>query len=266
MSTADATAAARHALRAGPAGHAAEQLTAEAVTVHFGGLTALTDVRLELTQGEIVGLIGGNGAGKSTLINVLSGFQRPTGGSVRLGARQLVGLSPHRVARAGVVRSFQAVRLFNGLSVRDNVAAVAAVRAPGAAGRSVPALLDLLGLGPAADRLAGALAYADQRRLAIARALALAPRFLLLDEPAAGMSPQEIDDLNATLRRVRDETCLGLLLVEHNMDLVMSVCERIVVLDLGRVIATGTPAQVARDPAVRAAYLGGPEGAADGTA
>lgn len=245
---------------------AADRLTARGVTVRFGGLTALSEVDLEITPGEIVGLIGGNGAGKSTLINVLSGFQRPTAGSVRLGARELLGLRPHRLARAGVVRSFQAVRLFAGLSVRENVAAVAAVGAGGAGTRGVDALLDLVGLLPAADRLAGGLAYADQRRLAVARALALGPRFLLLDEPAAGMSPQEIAELGATLRLVRDETGPGLLLVEHNMDLVMSLCERIVVLDVGRVIATGTPQQVSHDPAVRAAYLGGLEGTIDGIA
>jgi ABC-type branched-subunit amino acid transport system ATPase component len=250
-------------MRTGADPRAEGGLTAEGVTVGFGGLVALSDVSLALGAGEIVGLIGANGAGKSTLINVLSGFQAPSSGTVRLAGRSLANLPPHRVARAGVVRTFQSVRLFDGLSVIENVAAVSAVR-PG--GRPAAGLLDLLGLAPLAGRRAGTLAYADQRRLAIARALALGPRFLLLDEPAAGMSPEETADLNRTLAAVRGETGLGILLVEHNMDLVMAASDRIVVLDVGRVIATGTPAEVRADPAVHAAYLGGIDEAADAPA
>jgi branched-chain amino acid transport system ATP-binding protein len=238
-----------------------ESLVAADIGVRFGGVIALEDVSLEIVPGEIVGLIGANGAGKSTFINVLSGFQKPSTGIVRLSGRDLRGMPPHHVARAGVVRTFQAVRLFSDLSVAENVAAVAAVRREPAeaAGR----LLATVGLEAAADRKASALSYSDQRKLAIARALALSPRFLLLDEPAAGMSPDEARVLGAALRALVAERGIGLLLVEHNMDLVMSVCRRLVVLDVGRVIARGTPTEVRADPAVRAAYLGGvPHGAA----
>jgi branched-chain amino acid transport system ATP-binding protein len=238
-----------------------ESLSAADIGVRFGGVIALEDVSLEIVPGEIVGLIGANGAGKSTFINVLSGFQNPSTGTVRLSGRDLRGMPPHHVARAGVVRTFQAVRLFSDLSVAENVAAVAAVRREPA--ESAVGLLATVGLETAADRKASALSYSDQRKLAIARALALAPRFLLLDEPAAGMSPEEAGVLGAALRALVAERGIGLLLVEHNMDLVMSVCRRLVVLDVGRVIARGTPAEVRADPAVRAAYLGGvPHGAA----
>lgn len=230
------------------------RLTAENVGVRFGGLVALAGVDLDLGEGEIVGLIGSNGAGKSTMINVLSGFQRPTAGTVAYRGLQLGCLAPHRIARAGIVRTFQSVRLFAGLSVLDNVAACAAVL--GAAAPAPRELLKLLGLDDQATRPAGALSYAHQRRLAIARALALKPKFLLLDEPAAGMTPEEVADIEATLVSLRDHTGLGLLLVEHNMALVMGVCERLVVLDGGRVIAHGTPDAVRQDPSVRQAYLG----------
>ena len=238
-----------------------ESLSAADIGVRFGGVIALEDVSLKIVPGEIVGLIGANGAGKSTFINVISGFQRPSTGTVRLGGRDLRGMSPHHVARTGIVRTFQAVRLFSELTVAENVAAVAAVRGePAAASRR---LLATVGLEAAADRTAAALSYSDQRKLAIARALALSPRFLLLDEPAAGLSPDEALALGAALRGLVAERGIGLLLVEHNMDLVMSVCQRLVVLDVGRVIARGTPAEVRADPAVRAAYLGGvPHGAA----
>ena len=236
-------------------------LRAVDVGVRFGGVVALQGVSIEIAPGEIVGLIGANGAGKSTLINVISGFQRPSTGSVRLGERGLLRLPPHQVARAGVVRTFQAVRLFSELTVAENVAAVAAVRGEPAA--LVEELLRTVGLAGAADRKAASLSYSDQRKLAIARALALSPRFLLLDEPAAGMSPDEAKTLGAALRELVAGRGIGLLLVEHNMDLVMAVCARLVVLDVGRVIAAGTPAAVRADPLVRAAYLGGvPHGTA----
>ena len=236
-------------------------LRAVDVGVRFGGVVALDGVSIEIAPGEIVGLIGANGAGKSTLINVISGFQRPSTGSVRLGERGLLRLPPHQVARAGVVRTFQAVRLFSELTVAENVAAVAAVR--GEPATLAAELLTTVGLAAAADRKAAALSYSDQRKLAIARALALAPRFLLLDEPAAGMAPDEAATLGGALRELVSSRGIGLLLVEHNMDLVMAVCARLVVLDVGRVIAAGTPATVRADPLVRAAYLGGvPHGTA----
>ena len=238
-----------------------ESLSAAGIGVRFGGVIALEDVSLEIVPGEIVGLIGANGAGKSTFINVLSGFQRPSTGVVRLSGRDLRGTAPHHVARAGIVRTFQAVRLFSDLTVAENVAAVAAVRRePADASRR---LLATVGLGGAAGKKASALSYSDQRKLAIARALALSPRFLLLDEPAAGMSPDEAAALGGALRDLVAERGIGLLLVEHNMDLVMSVCQRLVVLDVGRVIARGTPAEGRADPAGRTGYLGGvPHGAA----
>lgn len=238
-----------------------ESLSAAGIGVRFGGVIALEDVSLEIVPGEIVGLIGANGAGKSTFINVLSGFQRPSTGVVRLSGRDLRGTPPHHVARAGVVRTFQAVRLFSDLTVAENVAAVAAVRREPA--EAAHRLLATVGLDGVAEKQASALSYSDQRKLAIARALALSPRFLLLDEPAAGMSPDEAAVLGAALRDLVAQRGIGLLLVEHNMDLVMSVCQRLVVLDVGRVVARGTPADVRADPAVRAAYLGGvPHGAA----
>lgn len=230
------------------------RLIAEGIGVRFGGLVALSNVDLEIGPGEIVGLIGANGAGKSTLINVMSGFQAAAEGHVRCGGQSFDRMPPQQIARAGVVRTFQAVRLFAGMSVVENVAAAAAV----VGGRAPPAgdLLDTLGLSDHRDTPAGSLSYANQRRLAIARALALSPRFLLLDEPAAGMTPEEVEDIDRTLVAIRDRTGLGLLLVEHNMALVMSICERLVVLDTGQVIARGTPQAVQNDPEVRRAYLG----------
>ena len=230
------------------------RLAASALSVRFGGLFALTNVEIALEAGEMLGVIGANGAGKSTLINVLSGFQRPSSGDVRLGATSLAGLPPHRIARMGVSRTFQSVRLFRNLSVHDNVAAAAA-----ALGRRAPdpiSLLKVMDLITLSGRLAGELAYAHQRRLAIARALALNPEFLLLDEPAAGMTPDEVRDLDDALASIRKRTGAGILLVEHNMALVMGVCERVVVLDGGRVISEGSPRDVRRDPEVRRAYLG----------
>ncbi|QDZ01312.1 ABC transporter ATP-binding protein [Nitratireductor mangrovi] len=236
-------------------------LRAHNIGVRFGGVLALHDVSLEIRPGEIVGLIGANGAGKSTLINVMSGFQRPTAGDVFLGDRALLKLPPHSVARAGVVRTFQGVRLFGELTIAENVAAVAAV--VGSPAFAIEELVVAVGLTGDFDRKAATLSYSDQRKLAIARALALEPAFLLLDEPAAGMSPQEAEQLGVALEELVEGRGIGLLLVEHNMDLVMSVCQRLVALDVGRVIASGTPAAVRADPSVRAAYLGGvPHGAA----
>jgi branched-chain amino acid transport system ATP-binding protein len=230
------------------------RLAANAISVSFGGLFALAGVDVAIEGGETLGLIGANGAGKSTLINVLSGFQRPSAGEVNLGSMSLVGLPPHSVARLGVSRTFQSVRLFRELSVYDNVAAVAAVL--GTQAPNPTDLLEAMDLISLSDRAAGSLPYAHQRRLAIARAFALKPQFLLLDEPAAGMTPEEVRDLDAALVSLRKRTGVGILLVEHNMALVMGVCERVVVLDGGRVIAEGPPQVVRRDPAVRRAYLG----------
>ena len=229
-------------------------LAANRIGLSFGGIQALKDVSFEVASGEIVGLIGSNGAGKSTMINVLSGFARPSTGTVTLGGEALSRLPPEAIARKGVVRTFQAVRLFARFTVAENVAAAAAVRR--LSEPQIAEILQAMGLDDLAERRAGSLPYALQRKLAVARALALEPRFLLLDEPAAGMTAEEVAEFDATLVSLRDQTGIGLLLVEHNMALVMGVCERLVVMDRGRVIARGTPEVIGMDPAVRAAYLG----------
>ncbi len=233
-------------------------LEAERVSVRFGGLRALEDITLGLARGELLGLIGPNGAGKSTLINALSGFEAPAEGVIRLDGRSLKGLQPHEVSRAGIARTFQSVRLFRGLSVIENVAAALVLRLGSrrAAVRRAQEILDWMGLGPKADLIAGTLPYGDERRIGIARALATEPRYLLLDEPAAGSNEDEIGELVAAIARIRAEFGCGVLVVEHNMALIMSLCERIHVIDGGRTIAIGTPAEVQRDPAVRRAYLG----------
>jgi branched-chain amino acid transport system ATP-binding protein len=221
---------------------------------------ALRDVTLELHGHEVVGLIGPNGAGKSTLVNVLTGFDLPTSGDVSLGDREITSWSPHRRARAGVARTFQHSRSFRGLSVRENVelAALGVGAGPRAARRRAAELLELLGLEPVADAPAGTLAHGDERRLGVARALATEPRFVLLDEPAAGLPEAEVPEFAAVVRSVRDDHGAGVLLIDHNMALVMDVCDRIQVLDQGRTLAGGTPAEIRGNLDVTAAYLGEP--------
>ncbi|MFC3229512.1 ABC transporter ATP-binding protein [Marinibaculum pumilum] len=237
---------------------AAAGLQAEAVTVRFGGLVAIDRVDLTLAQGEILGLIGPNGAGKSTLINVLSGFQRPSSGELRIDGTRMTGAPAHALARRGVARTFQAVRLFAGLSVRDNVAAARCVKAESrtAGDARVDEILDWLGLAAHADRQAGTMPYSAERLLGVARALAVEPRFLMLDEPAAGMNAEEVEQLVDLIGRIRDRFGCGVLVVEHNMAVIMSLCERVQVIDHGATIAIGTPEDVADDPEVRRAYLG----------
>jgi branched-chain amino acid transport system ATP-binding protein len=240
------------------------------VSVRFGGLAALTDVSLEAPNGSITGLIGPNGAGKTTLFNVIMGMQRPTGGTVRLDGRELRGLSPHRRARLGLGRTFQRLELFGTLTVSENLAVAASMgrrRLARTTTRPPPAvadeLLGQLGLAPVADVRADALPTGTGRLVELARAMAVGPTVLLLDEPASGQDAEETARFAAVLRGLADDG-LAVLLVEHDMDLVMGVCQQVVVLDYGRVICTGEPAAVQGDPAVQRAYLGSMSGATDG--
>jgi branched-chain amino acid transport system ATP-binding protein len=219
---------------------------------------ALQDVTLEMNRHEVVGLIGPNGAGKSTLVNVMTGFDRPTAGSVELGGRDVTGWPPHRRARAGLARTFQHSRSFRAFSVRENieVAALGVRAGPREARKRADELLGLLGLEGVRDRPASTLAHGDERRLGVARALATRPQFVLMDEPAAGLPEAEVPDFAAVVRDVRDGHHAGVLLIDHNMALVMDVCDRIVVLDQGRTLAAGTPAEIRGNLDVTAAYLG----------
>ena len=235
-----------------------DTLRATDVSRAFEALHALRAVTLELHRHEVVGLIGPNGAGKTTLVNVLTGFDYPTSGTVELAGVDVSSWTPHRRGRAGLARTFQHSRSFAGLTVRENVevAALGCGAGPGAARRRADELLDLLGLRAREEQPAGSLAHGDERKLGVARALATEPRFLLLDEPAAGLPEAEVPEFAAVVRSVRDEHQAGVLLIDHNMALVMDVCDRIHVLDQGRTLAAGTPAEVRGNLDVAAAYLG----------
>jgi branched-chain amino acid transport system ATP-binding protein len=228
------------------------------VSRSFAGVHALRDVTLELERGEIVGLIGPNGAGKSTLVNVLSGFDRPSSGAVELEGRDVTGWRPSRRGRAGLARTFQHSHAFRSLSVRENVevAALGSGTPPRAARARAEELLEALGLSANADASADTLAQGDERRLGVARALATGPRFVLLDEPAAGLPEAELPALADVVRSVRDERDAGVLLIDHNMGLIMEICDRIHVLDQGRTLAEGTPTDIRANLDVAAAYLG----------
>ncbi len=233
-------------------------LRADEIEVRFDGLTAIDKVSLAIDEGAILGLIGPNGAGKSTLVNALTGFQKRVAGTVRLGDVDITDWPADRIARHGVARTFQAVRLFLGLTVLENLAAAAigtglSRRHAEARARDILAWMDFAGR---IDALAGALPYGDQRRVAIGRALALSPRFLLLDEPAAGMSDAECDELVSLIGRLPEHMGCGVLLIEHNMRVIMNACPRIHVIDSGCTIAEGTPAEIREHPEVVRAYLG----------
>jgi branched-chain amino acid transport system ATP-binding protein len=218
----------------------------------------LREVTLELRRREVVGLIGPNGAGKSTLVNVLSGFDRPDEGTVELEGREITGWSPQHRARSGLARTFQHSRSFGALSVRENVevAALGAGAGPREARRRADRLLEPLGLAELAGRRADRLAHGDERRLGVARVLATDPAFVLMDEPAAGLPDAEVPEFAGVVRSLIEEHDAGLLLIDHNIALVMGVCDRIHVLDQGRTLAAGTPQEIRRNLDVVAAYLG----------
>ncbi len=241
--------------------------------IDFGGLTAVNNLDMDVYEGEIYGLIGPNGAGKTTVFNMLTKVYQPTRGTIKLDGTDTAKLDPVQANIAGVARTFQNIRLFSGLSVLDNVKIgmhnqikygllTSMLRLPRfykeekAADEKAMELLDIFGLKKYADLTAGNLPYGAQRRLEIARALATQPKLLLLDEPAAGMNPQETQDLMDMIRNIRDNFPISILLIEHDMKLIMGICERITVLNFGQMLAQGVPEEIQSDPEVIKAYIG----------
>jgi branched-chain amino acid transport system ATP-binding protein len=250
---------------------AAGILSVRGLTVRFGGLTALDDVSLTVGRGQVTGIIGPNGAGKTTLLNVLCGFVKADSGQIQLDGREITKVRPHQLARLGVARTLQGVGLFGGLSVLENVMVGATSQARAGFWSALLGLprsdrderrlreqalqaLDRVGAADLADSMPGELAHGPRKRVALARALVAQPLLLLLDEPASGLSENELPELGELMRSLAENT--SVVVIEHRMDLMMSVCDTIFVLDFGKLIAAGTPAQVQSDPAVTAAYLG----------
>lgn len=249
------------------------------LSMFFGGIKAVTNVNMEVNHGEIVGLIGPNGAGKTTLFNMLTGIYAPTKGEVIYNFDKEVLIKnkkPCNIAACGVARTFQNIRLFNEMTVKDNIKVglhrnisynifssllklPKFIREENTADEKVASLLNIFKLSDKGDELAKNLPYGEQRRLEIARALASNPHLLLLDEPAAGMNPNETLELMDLIKWIRDEFDITIILIEHDMSLVMSVCNRLYVLDYGKLIASGTPVEIQKNPAVIKAYLGGEE-------
>lgn len=248
-------------------------LTVKNLTMQFGGLTAVSEVNFTLKEGQIAAVIGPNGAGKTTLFNCISGFYRPTQGHVFLGDDEITGLSSHKIARMGLLRTFQNIRLFKEMTVLENLLVAqhnqlnnrylagllrlpSFKRAEAMALKHAATWLDIFELRAFANREAGNLSYGQQRRLEIARCMITSPKVLILDEPAAGLNPQETESLIHLIRLLRDEYRVSVLLIEHDMNLVMNVSENILVLEYGQPIAEGTPETIRHHPQVIKAYLG----------